>query len=124
MKGSNGFLVVLPEQIIEIPQNSNLSWLRMFYALPRKVKVEFSLENMEITSFRGKATYAQIKDYVLQQTGMKVSSLYISQVKRKCGLEIGDSYNKPKTEDAKQPQCPPEKEAAIMDALKHFGIIE
>ena len=90
----------------------------------QKVKVEFSLENMDTTSFRGKATYEQIKDYVLQQTGMKVSSLYISQVKRKCGLEVGDSYNKPKSEEAKRPQCPPEKEAAIMDALRHFGMIE
>ena len=90
----------------------------------QKVKVEFSMEDMDTTSFRGKATYEHIKDYVLQQTGMKVSSLYISQVKRKCGLEVLDSYNKPKTEDAKQPQCPPEKETAIMDALRNFGIIE
>ena len=78
---------------------------------------------MDTASFRGKATYEQIKDYVLQQTGMKVSSLYISQVKQKCGLEVGDSYNKPKSENAKVPQCPPEKEKAIMDALKHFGMI-
>ena len=90
----------------------------------QKVKVEFPLEDMDTTSFRGKATYEQIKDYVLQRTGMKVSSLYISQVKRKCGLEVGDSYNKPKSEETKQPQCPPEKETAIMDALKHFGMIE
>ena len=89
----------------------------------QKVKVEFSLEDMDTTSFRGKATYEQIKDYVFQQTGMKVSSLYISQVKRKCGLEVGDSYNKPKSEETKQPQCPPKKEAAIMDALKHFGLV-
>ena len=88
------------------------------------MKVEFSPEDMDTTSFRGKATYEQIKDYVLQRTGMKVSSLYISQVKRKCGLEVGDSYNKPKSEETKQPQCPPEKETAIMDALKHFGMIE
>ena len=88
------------------------------------MKVEFSPEDMDTTSFRGKATYEQIKDYVLQQTGMKVSFLYISQVKRKCGLEVGDSYNKPKSEEAKQPQCLPEKEAANIDALKHFGIIE
>ena len=90
----------------------------------QKVKVEFSLEDMDTTSFRGKATYEQIKDYVLQQTGMKVSSLYISQVKRKCGLDVSDSYNKQKSEEAKQPQCPPEKEAAIIDALRNFGIIE
>ena len=72
---------------------------------------------------RGQATYPQIKEYVLQQTGLKVSSLYVSQIKRKCGLEVGDSYNKPKSEDARQPQCPPEKEEAIKDALKHFGMI-
>ena len=72
---------------------------------------------------RGQATYPQIKEYVLEQTGLKVSSLYISQIKRKCGLDVGDSYNKPKSEDAKVPQCPTEKEKAIMDALKHFGMI-
>ncbi|NLE13593.1 MAG: methyltransferase domain-containing protein [Clostridiales bacterium] len=72
---------------------------------------------------RGQATYPQIKEYVLEQTGMKVSSLYISQVKRKCGLEVGDSYNKPKSEDSRVPQCPPDKEKAIMDALKHFEML-
>ena len=71
----------------------------------------------------GQATYPQIKEYVLEQTGLKVSSLYISQIKRECGLEVGDSYNKPKSEDAKVPQCPLEKEKAIMDALRHFGMI-
>ena len=60
---------------------------------------------------------------MLEHTGLKVSSLYISQVKRKCGLDVGDSYNKPKSEDAHVPQCPPEKENAIREALKHFGII-
>lgn len=72
---------------------------------------------------RGQATYPQIKEYVLEHSGLKVSSLYISQIKRKCGLDVGDSYNKPKSEDAKQPQCPLEKEKAIMEALKHFGMI-
>jgi len=89
----------------------------------KRIRVEFPLDDMEITAFREKATYPQIKEYVLEQTGLKVSSLYISQVKRKCGLDVGDSYNKPKSEDAKVPQCPPEKEKAIMDALKHFGMI-
>ena len=88
----------------------------------KRIRVEFPLDDMEITSFREKATYPQIKEYVLEQTGLKVSSLYISQIKRKCGLEVGDSYNKPKSEDARVPQCPPEKEKAIMDALRHFGI--
>ena len=68
-------------------------------------------------------TYEQIKDYVREQTGFRVSTLYISQVKRKCGLEVGESYNKPKSEDARQPQCTPEKEEAIMQALRHYGVI-
>ena len=89
----------------------------------RRVRVDFSLENLDTTFLRGEATYEQIKAYVLEQTGLKVSTLYISQIKRKYGLEVGESYNKPKSEDARQPQCPPEKEAAITDALKHFGVI-
>ena len=89
----------------------------------KRIRVEFPLDDMEITAFREKATYPQIKEYVLEQTGLKVSSLYISQIKRKCGLDVGDSYNKPKSEDARVPLCPPEKETAIMDALRHFGMI-
>ena len=81
------------------------------------------MEDVDLSDFQKDATYPQIKEYVLNRTGLKVSSLYISQIKRKCGLEVGQSYNKPKSEDAKQPQCPPEKEKAIMDALKHFGMI-
>ena len=87
------------------------------------VKIDFSLENLDLSELKGKATYEQIKDYVREQMGFRVSSLYISQVKRKCGLEVGESYNKPKSEDARQPQCTPEKEEAIMQALKHFGMI-
>ena len=89
----------------------------------KKVRVEFSLEDMDMSGFQKGATYEQIKAYVLEHTGLKVSSLYISQVKRKCGLDVGQNYNLSKKEDAKVPQCPPEKEAAIMDALKHFQII-
>ncbi len=72
---------------------------------------------------RGKATYEQIKDYAREQTGFRVSALYISQAKRKCGLEVGESCNKSKSKEARQPQCTPEKEEAIMQALKHYGII-
>lgn len=89
----------------------------------RKVKVEFSLEDMDLTELRGKATYAQVKEYILNEFGLKVSSLYIAQVKKKCGLEVGENYNLPKAEDAKQPQVTPEKEEAIMKAFKHFGVI-
>ena len=90
----------------------------------KRVKVEFPLEDMDMSEFQNGATYEQIKEYVLCKTGLKVSSLYISQVKRKCGLEVGKHYNMAKTEDAKQPQCPPEKEQAIVDAFKHFGLIQ
>ena len=89
----------------------------------RKVKVDFSLEDMDLSGFRGKATYEQIKTYVLEQTGLKVSSLYIAQIKKKCGLDVGENFNLPKSENARQPQCTPEKEDAIMQAFRHFGII-
>lgn len=87
------------------------------------VKVDFSLEDLDLSELKGKATYEQIKDFVREQTGFRVSSLYISQVKKKCGLEVGESYNKPKSEDARQPQVIPEKEEAIMKAFRHFGVI-
>ena len=89
----------------------------------RKVKVDFSLEDMDLSEFKGKATYEQIKAYVLEQTGLKVSSLYIAQIKKKCGLDVGENFNLPKSENARQPQCTPEKEDAIMQAFRHFGII-
>ena len=89
----------------------------------RKVKVDFSLEDMDLSEFKGKATYEQIKAYVLEQTGLKVSSLYIGQIKKKCGLDVGENFNLPKSENARQPQCTPEKEEAIMQAFKHFGIV-
>ena len=89
----------------------------------RKVKVDFSLEDMDLSEFKGKATYEQMKAYVLEKTGLKVSSLYIVQIKKKCGLDVGENFNLPKSENARQPQCTPEKEEAIMQAFKHFGIV-
>ena len=90
----------------------------------KKVRVEFSLEDMDMSGFQKGATYEQIKAYVLEHTGLKVSSLYISQVKRKCGLDVGQNYNVSKKENAKVPQCPPEKAAAIVEALKYFQMLE
>ena len=87
------------------------------------VEVELELDELDVTSAESKATYAEIKDYVLKEYGLKVSNLYISQVKRKCGIEVGENYNLPKSEDSKQLQCPVEKEKAIKDALEHFGMI-
>lgn len=89
----------------------------------KKIRVEFSLEDMDMSEFQDGATYPQIKEYVLEHTGLKVSNLYISQIKRKCGIEVGKNYNLPKSEDSRQPQCPPEKEKAIREAFKYFGMI-
>ena len=87
------------------------------------IEVEIKMDELDLTAAESKATYEEIKEYVLEHSGMKVSSLYIAQVKQKCGIIERENYNKPKSEDAKQPQCPPEKEKAIMEALKHFGMI-
>ena len=89
----------------------------------KKIRVEFSLEDMDMSEFQDGATYTQIKDYVLEHSGLKVSNLYISQIKRKCGIEVGKNYNLPKSEDSRQLQCPPEKEKAIREAMKYFGMI-
>ena len=87
------------------------------------IEVEIKMDELDLTAAESKATYDEIKEYVLEKHGLKVSSLYISQVKRKCGLDVGQNYNLSKKEDAKVPQCPPEKEVAIMEALKYFQMI-
>lgn len=87
------------------------------------IEVEIELDELDLTSAESKATYKEIQEYVLKEHGLKVSNLYISQVKRKCGIEVGENYNLPKSEDSRQPQCPVEKEKAIRDALGHFGMI-
>lgn len=87
------------------------------------IEVEIELDELDLTSAESKATYKEIQEYVLKEHGLKVSNLYISQVKRKCGIEVGENYNLPKSEDSKQPQCPEEKEKAIKDALEHFGMV-
>ena len=89
----------------------------------KKVRVEFSLEGMDTSGLQKGATYPEIKARVLEQTGLKVSSLYISQVKQKCGLEVRENHHKAKSENVKQPQCPKEKEDEIVEALKHFQMI-
>ena len=89
------------------------------------INVTIELDNMDITSAETKATYDEIKKYVAEHNaGMKVSDLYISQVKRKCGIEVGKNYNLPKNEDSRQPQCPEDKERAIVEALEHFKMIQ
>lgn len=88
------------------------------------IHVDFEPENADyLKCFKGSATYAEIKAWVLQHYGFKVSSLYVAQIKRKCGLEVGENYNKPKIEDGKVPICPKEKEDAIMEAFRYFRMV-
>ncbi len=90
---------------------------------PQHIDIDLELDELDVTSAESKATYQEIKDYVLEHSGLKVSSLYIAQVKQKHGIIERECYNAPKTEGGRVPQCPEEKVAAIEDALKHFGMI-
>ena len=122
----NGYRVEKATAVDQFPWTANVETVVLLskgMVDSRKVKVDFSLEDMDLSEFKGKATYEQIKAYVLEQTGLKVSSLYIAQIKKKCGLDVGENFNLPKSENAKQPKCTPEKEEAIMQAFRHFGII-
>lgn len=87
------------------------------------IEIEVKMDELDLTAAESKATYEEIREYVLEHTGLKVSHLYIAQVKQKYGIIERENYNKPKSEDARQPQCPPEKEKAITEALRHFGMI-
>ena len=87
------------------------------------IEIDLDLDKLDATSAELKATYQEIKDYVLKEFGLKVSNLYISQVKRKCGIEVVENYNLPKSENARVPQCSKEKEEAIKAALKYFTMI-
>ena len=87
------------------------------------IEIEVKMDELDLTSAESKATYEEIREYVLEHTGLKVSHLYIAQVKQKYGIIERENYNKPKSDDARQPQCPPEKEEAITEALRHFGMI-
>ena len=87
------------------------------------IDVKVDMDELDVTSAETKATYEEIKAYVLEQTGLQVSNLYIAQVKRECGIIERENYNNPKSEESRQPQCPEEKRKAIMEALKHFGMV-
>lgn len=123
---ANGYEIRMCRGVDQFPQSVHVETVVLLSKGEidsKKVRVEFSLEDMDMSGFQKDATYEQIKAYVLEHTGLKVSSLYISQIKRKCGLDVGQNYNLSKKEDAKVPKCPPEKEAAIRDALKYFQMI-
>ena len=107
------------------PGTAHVETVCLLSKLKRKehIEIEVKMDEMDLTSAESEATYEEIKAYVLEHTGLKVSSLYIAQVKQKHGIIERENYNKPKSENAKQPQCPPEKEKAITEALRHFGMI-
>ena len=87
------------------------------------IEIEVKMDELDLTAAEKKATYEEIREYIFEHTGLKVSHLYIAQVKQKYGIIERENYNKPKSEDTRQPQCPPEKEKAITEALHHFGMI-
>ena len=87
------------------------------------IEINLDTDELDLTDAEKKATYQEIKDYVLEHSGLKVSSLYIAQAKQQCGIIERENYNKPKSEDTKQPQCPPAKGKAITEALQHFEMI-
>ena len=87
------------------------------------IEIDLDLDEMDITSAETKATYREVQQYVLQTTGLMVSNLNIAQIKDKCGFDKRENYNKPRTANSRQPKCTPEKEKAIMDAFRHFGMI-
>ena len=117
------------EHMVSLEKLSTLETVVLLSQLKQKpddyINVTIELDDMDITSAETKATYDEIKKYVAEHNaGMRVSNLYISQVKRKCGIEVGKNYNLPKNEDSRQPQCPEDKESAIVEALKHFKMIQ
>ena len=123
---ANGYEIKMCRGVDQFPQSVHVETVVLLSkgeVDSKKIRVEFSLEDMDMSEFQDGATYTQIKDYVLEHSGLKVSNLYISQIKRKCGIEVGKNYNLPKSEDSRQPKCPPEKEKAIREAFKYFGMI-
>ena len=121
----NGYRVDKAVAVDQFPWTANVETVCQLVLRKPAVHINIDVDVEELVQDkRGAATYGQIKDYVLEHSGLKVSSLYIAQVKQKCGIIERENYNKPKSEDAKQPQCPPEKEKAIMEALRYYGMIK
>lgn len=121
----NGYRVDKAVAVDQFPWTANVETVCLLSKLQSKehIEIEVKMDELDLTAAEKKATYEEIKTYVLEHTGLKVSSLYIAQVKQKCGIIERENYNKPKSENAKQLQCPPEKEKAIKEALHHFGMI-
>jgi len=126
---ANGYEITVCRGVDQFPQSVHVETVVLLSQLKQKpddyINVTIELDDVDITSAETKATYDEIKKYVAEHNdGMKVSNLYISQIKRKCGIEVGKNYNLPKNEDSRQPQCPEDKERAIVEALEHFKMIQ
>ena len=122
---ANGYEVMVCRGVDQFPQTMHVETVVLLSQQKPDdtIEIDLDLDELDATSAELKATYQEIKDYVLKEFGLKVSSLYISQVKRKCGIEVGENYNLPKSENARVPHCPKEKEDAIKAALKYFAMI-
>lgn len=120
-----GYSIQKVQPIDMFPQTAHVETVCLLSKLQSKehIEIEVAMDEMDLTSAESKATYEEIREYVFEHTGLKVSHLYIAQVKQKYGIIERENYNKPKSENAKQPQCPLEKEKAITEALQHFGMI-
>ena len=120
-----GYTAARAAAVDMFPRADHVETVCLLSKLQRKehIEIEVAMDEMDLTSAESKATYEEIREYVFEHTGLKVSHLYIAQVKQKYGIIERENYNKPKSENAKQPQCPPEKEKAITEALRHFGLI-
>ncbi len=122
---ANGYEIRMCRGVDQFPQSVHVETVVLLSQQKPDdtIEIDLDLDELDATSAELKATYQEIKDYVLKEFGLKVSNLYISQVKRKCGIEVGENYNLPKTENPKVPQCPKEKEDAIKAALKYYAMI-
>ena len=122
---ASGYTVEKMCSVDMFPATGNVETVCLLSKLQSKehIEIEVKMDEMDLTSAESKATYEEIREYVFEHTGLKVSHLYIAQVKQKYGIIERENYNKPKSENAKQPQCPAEKEKAITEALHHFGMI-
>ena len=120
-----GYRCVKAQPVDMFPHSVHVETVALLSKLDvdKHIDVEIKLDELDLTSAESKATYAQIKEYVLEKFGLKVSTLYIAQIKKKCGIEMREHYNKSKKDNQAIPQCTPEKEEAIMDALRHFKMI-
>lgn len=122
---ANGYEIKMCRGVDQFPQTVHVETVCLLSKLhsDHHIEVELEMDELDLTAAESKATYEEIKDYVLKQSGLKVSNLYIAQVKQKCGIIERANYNLPKSENSRQPKCPPEKEAAIREALEHFQMI-